>query len=46
MINKTALTLAALAGLTFTAAAAPKYEEMDYGRFLTASFDNTKEKMP
>src|SRR4051812_3204197 len=33
MITKTALTLAALAGLSFTATAAPKYEEMDYGRF-------------
>lgn len=42
MINKTAMMMAALAGLSFTAAAAPKYEEMDYGRFITASFDNTK----
>src|SRR5688572_18275562 len=42
MINKTALTFAAFAGLSFTSVAAPKYEEMDYGRFLTASWDNTK----
>jgi len=35
--------MAAIAGLTVTSTfAAPKYEEMDYGRFLTASWDNTK----
>ena len=42
MILHTRLAAAALAGLSLSAVAAPKFEEMDYGRFLTASFDNTK----
>ena len=42
MIKHTGFVAAALAGLSFSAIAAPKWEEMDYGRFLTASFDNTK----
>ena len=42
MIKHTRLAAAALAGLSISAVAAPKWEEMDYGRFLTASYDNTK----
>ncbi len=42
MIYNFRFVAAAFAGLSLTAAAAPKFEEMDYGRFLTASFDNTK----
>ena len=42
MIYNIRLAAAAFAGLSLTAAAAPKFEEMDYGRFITASFDNTK----
>ena len=45
MIRKSILTLAVLAGFSVSSLAdpkIPKYEEMDYGRFLTASWDNTK----
>ena len=42
MSKHTRLAAAAFAGLSLSAFAAPKWEEMDYGRFLTASFDNTK----
>ncbi len=42
MFKYTRLAAAAFAGLSLSASAAPKWEEMDYGRFLTASFDNTK----
>ena len=42
MIYNIRLAAAAFAGLSLTAVAAPKFEEMDYGRFITTSFDNTK----
>lgn len=42
MFKHTRLAAAAFAGLSLSAVAAPKWEEMDYGRFITASFDNTK----
>ncbi len=38
----TSIALAAIIGASATAPAAPKWEEMDYGRFLTASWDNLK----
>ncbi len=39
----TPFAVVALAGLSVSSVfAAPKWEEMDYGRFLTASWDNTK----
>src|SRR5262245_45354056 len=41
----TRFAMAALAGFAFTATTAfaeKNYEVMDYGRFLTASWDNTK----
>lgn len=44
MILKSLLPVTALAGLSLTtsAFAQKNYEKMDYGRFLTASWDNTK----
>ncbi len=41
-MQKTTLAALALAGFTITANAQKRHEQMDYGRFLTASWDNTK----
>lgn len=41
-MHKTTLAALALAGLTLSASAQKRHEQMDYGRFLTASWDNTK----